>query len=132
MIDRRKILLTGLAGITIPFCAVLAQPAPDDRRAGTPAGRPPASGDHPGPANQPNPTDHPGSGRPNSGNPGPDHPGRDQPGQLAHAPVRRPHMPPPRHEVRPRPPSPRGYRWRSGTWRWNGRQWVWVAGRWYR
>jgi hypothetical protein len=97
MIIRRKLMLASLAGVVLPLCAVLAQPAPDD-------GRGPPAGDH----------------------------GPDRSVGVSHAPAPRPRMPPPRHEVRPRPPSPTGYRWQSGRWNWNGRQWAWTSGRWSR
>lgn len=65
--------------------------------------------------------------------PGPDVPPRDMGRDEHHDDHNeRPHMPPPRHEERPRPPEGRGWHWRSGHWTWNGRQWVWIHGRWYR
>lgn len=64
--------------------------------------------------------------------PGPEHPGPDHREHAEERPPVRPHMPPPRHETRPRPPNPEGWRWREGHWTWDGRRWVWISGRWYR
>jgi hypothetical protein len=123
MIDRRKIMLASLAGIVVPVCAVFAQPAPDDRRPDSPT-------DH-GP-DQPRAADH-GPDQSRAANHGPDQarPAESRPDVHAAAP--RPRMPPPRQEVRPRPPGPEAsYHWRTGHWNWSGRQWVWVSGVWYR
>jgi hypothetical protein len=117
MIDRRKLVLAGVVGFMVPFAAAFAQPAPDERRDGPATDHGP---DHPGP-------DHPGPAVDH----GPDHPGPDHPGPD-HARAERPHMPPPRHEDRPRPPGPEAYRWRDGHWAWSGNRWAWASGRWYR
>jgi hypothetical protein len=106
MIDRRKIMLASLAGVVVPVCAVFAQPAPDDRKPGSPA-------DHG--SDQARPAGH----------------GADQARPDVHAEAPRPRMPALKHEVRPRTPGA-SYRWRAGRWNWNGRQWVWIAGVWYR
>ena len=41
MIDRRKLMLASLAGLAVPFCAVQAQPGPEERRDEAPAGHGP-------------------------------------------------------------------------------------------
>lgn len=121
MIDRRKIMLASLAGVLLPVCAVFAQPAPEERKAEP-------SADHG--ADQPHEEDH-GSDRTTGHAPAEAHPVQAHPAE--HAAAARPHMPPLRHEVRPRPPGPEAsYHWRDGHWTWDGRKWVWVSGVWYR
>ena len=103
MIDRRKIIAAGLAGAFIPVCAVLAQQPPEERK-----DAPAIDHSH----DQPHAVDH-----------APPHP-------VEHVAEARPHMPPPRHEVRPRSPGA-SYHWRDGHWNWDGHQWAWMAGVWY-
>jgi hypothetical protein len=106
MIDRRKIIVASLAGVFLPVCAVLAQPAHEERK-------------------DAHPDDH-----------APERPHADDhvaPHPAEHMAAVRPHMPPLRHENRPRPPGPEAsYHWRAGHWNWDGRQWVWISGVWFR
>jgi len=105
MIDRRKIIVASLAGVFLPVCAVFAQPAHEERKDVHPDDHAPE---------RPHADDHAA------------HP-------AEHMAAVRPHMPPLRHEDRPRPPGPEAsYHWRSGHWNWDGRQWVWISGVWFR